>query len=101
MKTFKPTVPNRFAIKVTKDDQKVIEPEGKNLKKLYQRLIYFEDMQGKIDEIVANYEGCRCFVRPSGTENYVKIFVEGNNMDEIMAIGEAVTQIVVSHPALQ
>ncbi len=46
------------------------------------RLIKPKEIQNKIDEINLKYN-CISFIRPSGTENVIRIYIEGNNIEEI------------------
>ncbi len=42
------------------------------------RLIEPIEIQNQLDEIMKKYD-CYCFIRPSGTENILRIYVEGGN----------------------
>lgn len=52
---------DRYAFTTTDAERKVEKPEG---------------LQSKIDEAVKEFEGGRSFVRPSGTEDCVRVFAE-------------------------
>jgi phosphoacetylglucosamine mutase len=56
-------VKDRTIIKTTKDETKVLEPKG---------------IQEKIDEIVKKYDCGRSFIRPSGTEDIVRVYSESS-----------------------
>ena len=45
-------------------------------------LVTPEGMQGEIDKIVAKYKGGRSFVRPSGTEDCVRVYAEAATRTE-------------------
>ena len=50
---------NKFV--TNEDDSKLLEPN---------------DVKNKIDELVKKYEKCRVLIRPSGTEDCLRIYVE-------------------------
>jgi phosphoacetylglucosamine mutase len=54
-------VQDRYAFTTTDAERKVEKPDG---------------LQSKIDEAVKEFEGGRSFVRPSGTEDCVRVFAE-------------------------
>ena len=44
-------------------------------------------VQNDINAIVAKYgEGCRSFARPSGTEDYVRVYAEADEMSVVQQI---------------
>ena len=45
------------------------------------RLITPYKVQESLDEIMKN--NCRIFIRPSGTENVVRLHIEGNSLSDI------------------
>ena len=59
------------------------------------RLIEPADFQEQIDGIIDYYNrvNARCFVRPSGTENCVRIYCEADNMDAIKDIKTKINRI--------
>mmetsp|Transcript_28362 Transcript_28362/g.34616 ORF Transcript_28362/g.34616 Transcript_28362/m.34616 type:complete len:102 (-) Transcript_28362:1124-1429(-) len=59
-------VKDRTAIKTIQDESKTTAPA---------------DLQPKIDEIVSDYENGRAFVRPSGTEDVVRIYAEATTQE--------------------
>jgi phosphomannomutase len=48
-----------------------------------------KDLQKVIDEVCSKYENARSFVRTSGTEDLVRIYVESSNLDD--------TEIITKH----
>lgn len=57
----KVVVSNRNAFKTEDAERRLVSPPG---------------LQAKIDELVRKYEGGRSFVRPSGTEDVVRVYAE-------------------------
>lgn len=57
----KVTVKNRNAFKTEDAERRLLSPRG---------------VQAKIDDLVKRYEGGRAFVRPSGTEDVVRVYAE-------------------------
>lgn len=47
-------------------------------------------VQKSIDDIVAKYPGSRAFVRPSGTEDYVRVYAEHKDM----AVVKEITKLI-------
>ncbi|TEB35214.1 phosphoacetylglucosamine mutase [Coprinellus micaceus] len=54
-------VPNRHAFKTEDAERRLVTPQG---------------LQAKIEELVNRYESGRSFVRPSGTEDVVRVYAE-------------------------
>jgi phosphoacetylglucosamine mutase len=54
-------VANRHAFQTEDAERRLVNPKG---------------LQGKIDDLVRRYEGGRSFVRPSGTEDVVRVYAE-------------------------
>jgi phosphoacetylglucosamine mutase len=54
------------------------------------RLVQPEAMQSVIDEVVSKYPDSRCFIRPSGTEDVVRIYAEARTIDEANEMTELV-----------
>nr|CCC49438.1 putative N-acetylglucosamine-phosphate mutase, fragment [Trypanosoma vivax Y486] len=83
----KVTVPNPKIICTTKNERRVVQPEG---------------LQEDIDKLVAEIDKAsnstikvtRAFVRPSGTEPIVRIYVEANTSTVCDRIGEEIKKIV-------
>ncbi|KAG5724644.1 hypothetical protein E4T56_gene3704 [Termitomyces sp. T112] len=63
-------LPNRL-VKVVVADRHAFRTENAE-----RRLVSPPGLQGKIDELVRRYEGGRSFVRPSGTEDVVRVYAE-------------------------
>lgn len=57
----KVSVPNRNAFKTEDAERRLVSPDG---------------LQSKIDDLVNRYQGGRSFVRPSGTEDVVRVYAE-------------------------
>lgn len=69
-------VPDKNVIKTTNAGQTCVEPNN---------------IQPAIDEIVTEFgSGARCFVRPSGTENIVRIYAEAATQDQSDKLAERV-----------
>eukprot|EP00116_Pleurobrachia_bachei_P005775 sb/3466037/ len=76
----KVAVADRSLIKTFDAERQVSEPEG---------------LQTQIDDLVAQYmPGARCFVRPSGTENCVRVHAECKTQRDADALSMAVGQLV-------
>ena len=63
-------LPNRL-VKVVVADRNIFKTEDAE-----RRLVSPPGIQAKIDELVRRYEGGRAFVRPSGTEDVVRVYAE-------------------------
>jgi phosphoacetylglucosamine mutase len=63
-------LPNRL-VKVVVSDRNAFETEDAE-----RRLVSPPGLQAKINELVGRYEGGRSFVRPSGTEDVVRVYAE-------------------------
>ena len=57
-------------------------------------------LQSSIDEVVKDYELSRCFVRPSGTEDVVRIYAEALNTTELQMLVDRVTEICLKNPII-
>ncbi|XP_058835464.1 phosphoacetylglucosamine mutase [Topomyia yanbarensis] len=53
-----------------------------------------EGLQGAIDEIVAKYSKGRSFVRPSGTEDVVRVYAEADTKENTMQLALEVANVV-------
>lgn len=58
------------------------------------------DLQGKIDEILAEYPGYFGFARPSGTEDLCRIYLEGKDEEKLKELEKKLQQVVSQHPKL-
>jgi len=83
-------LPNRLkAVKVndrrifmaTDAERKLVEPVG---------------LQSQIDDAVKKYENARSFVRPSGTEDVVRVYAEARTQQQADQLAEQVTQLVLA-----
>ena len=63
-------LPNRL-VKVVVPDRSIFKTEDAE-----RRLVSPPGLQAKIEELVRRYEGGRSFVRPSGTEDVVRVYAE-------------------------
>jgi phosphoacetylglucosamine mutase len=63
-------LPNRL-VKVVVGDRNAFRTENAE-----RHLVSPLGLQSKIDELVRRYEGGRSFVRPSGTEDVVRVYAE-------------------------
>lgn len=61
-------VSDRTAIKTTDAERRAVSPEG---------------LQEAIDSIVKNYRQARSFVRPSGTEDIVRVYAEADTQESV------------------
>ncbi|KAK9501943.1 hypothetical protein O3M35_012571 [Rhynocoris fuscipes] len=75
----KVTVKDRNIIKTADAERKCVSPEG---------------LQDKIDEIVKNYKQGRSFVRPSGTEDVVRVYSEAETQEAADKLAIEVGRIV-------
>ncbi|KIY50454.1 Phosphoacetylglucosamine mutase [Fistulina hepatica ATCC 64428] len=66
-------LPNRL-VKVVVGDRSAFKTEDAE-----RRLVSPPGLQAKIDELVRRFEGGRSFVRPSGTEDVVRVYAEASN----------------------
>lgn len=60
----------------------------------------FLDLQEKIDDIVKSIPKGRSFVRPSGTEDVLRIYAEAETLEQTLEITKKVTEAIVSHKLL-
>lgn len=63
-------LPNRL-VKVVVKDRSIFKTEDAE-----RRLVSPEGLQQKLDELIRKYDGGRSFVRPSGTEDVVRVYAE-------------------------
>lgn len=78
-KQLKVKVKDRAAIVTTDAETKVCQPSG---------------LQELIDTEVADYSHGRCFVRPSGTEDVVRVYAEASTMEAADSLAKSVAQHV-------
>lgn len=75
----KVTIKDRTVIKTTDSERKTTAPEG---------------LQEEIDNLVAAYKSARSFVRPSGTEDVVRVYAEADTREAVDALALEVSQKV-------
>jgi phosphoacetylglucosamine mutase len=63
-------LPNRL-VKVVVEDRHAFQTEDAE-----RQLVSPKGLQSKIDDLVRRYDGGRSFVRPSGTEDVVRVYAE-------------------------
>ncbi|KAK6031297.1 phosphoglucomutase/phosphomannomutase protein [Ostertagia ostertagi] len=72
-------VVDRAKYKTTYEETVLLEPEG---------------VQEKINALVAQYKGARAFIRPSGTENIVRVYAEAGTSEEAEALGHSLADLI-------
>lgn len=75
----KVTIKDRTVIQTTDDERKATAPEG---------------LQEEIDKLVSGYKSARSFVRPSGTEDVVRVYAEADTREAADSLALAVSQKV-------
>jgi len=75
------SIPDRSAVKVTADETRVTDPP---------------ELQVAIDRIVGASPGARAFVRPSGTEDAVRIYAEASTQEDADEVARQVRMTLVS-----
>nr|XP_018913450.1 PREDICTED: phosphoacetylglucosamine mutase-like [Bemisia tabaci]XP_018913451.1 PREDICTED: phosphoacetylglucosamine mutase-like [Bemisia tabaci] len=83
-------LPNR-QLKVSLQDCSVVKTEGADVK-----CIAPAGLQQKINSLVKNYPSGRAFIRPSGTENFVRIYAEADSQKNADSLAAEVAQAVHS-----
>ncbi|KAI9297409.1 Phosphoacetylglucosamine mutase [Neoconidiobolus thromboides FSU 785] len=81
-------LPNRLA-KVVVQDRNVFQTTDAE-----RKLTHPAGLQEKIDQIVAKYNKGRSFVRPSGTEDVVRVYAEANTRQECDDLAIAISKLV-------
>uniref|UniRef100_A0A8C5Q3A3 Phosphoacetylglucosamine mutase n=1 Tax=Leptobrachium leishanense TaxID=445787 RepID=A0A8C5Q3A3_9ANUR len=76
---FKVTVADRRVIETTDAERRTVKPPG---------------LQEKIDELVKKYNMSRAFVRPSGTEDVVRVYAESDTQENADALAHEVSLAV-------
>lgn len=79
-------LPNRL-VKVEVPDRSMFQTEDAE-----RRLVYPEALQGWIDEVVNKVDMGRSFVRPSGTEDCVRVYAEAKSSKD--AEGENICRVI-------
>jgi phosphoacetylglucosamine mutase len=75
-KTLKATVQDRSAFKTTWDESRLVQPEA---------------LQQFIDGCCEKLPNARCFVRPSGTEDILRVYVEASTPAYVTMLANWVT----------
>ncbi|KJE94494.1 phosphoglucomutase [Capsaspora owczarzaki ATCC 30864] len=78
-KQLKVEVPNRALFQTTNAERELTSPAG---------------MQAEINKLVAAVPKGRSFVRPSGTEDVVRVYAEAETREQTDALGQAVVALV-------
>ena len=73
-------IPNKDIIKCNIDESKVISPL---------------EFQSELDMIMKNIINGRCFIRPSGTEDIVRIYAEANTINDVNQLID-LTKLVIN-----
>ncbi|PWN52826.1 putative PCM1-phosphoacetylglucosamine mutase [Violaceomyces palustris] len=81
-------LPNKI-LKVNVKDRSIFKTEDAE-----RRLVSPEGLQAKIDELVGKYKDARAFVRPSGTEDCVRVYAETGLASELSALANGVAKLV-------
>lgn len=72
-------VADRTVITTTEDETKALSPDG---------------LQAAIDTVVSKYQSARSFVRPSGTEDIVRVYAEADTQESADSLALEVSQLV-------
>ena len=72
-------VKDRTVLKTSETETEALEPQG---------------LQDEINKVVSKYANARSFARPSGTEDVVRVYAEGNSREEADALALEVAQLV-------
>lgn len=72
-------VQDRNIFETTDAERKCLKPDG---------------LQDRIDEAVRKYKRGRAFVRPSGTEDVVRVYAEAENVDDVKILAAEVSILV-------
>jgi len=59
------------------------------------RLEYPKELQEQIDMVVQEYHKARAFIRPSGTEDVVRLYAEAEHLDDVKKLAEKIEKIVL------
>lgn len=81
-------LPNKL-LKVNVKDRSVFKTEDAE-----RRLISPPGLQARIDELVGKYKDARSFVRPSGTEDCVRVYAETSLASELSSLANGVAKLV-------
>jgi phosphoacetylglucosamine mutase len=98
-RTTKVEVKDKSKVVNTWDQTRCLEPKGFSLKKII-KLVKILDLQDTIDEIVKAIPKGRSFVRPSGTEDVLRIYAEADTVEHTLEISKKVTEAILGHKGL-
>lgn len=94
-KQMKVKVKDRTMIRCNENETRVMEPAGLQ-QKLDSIMTQMTSTEEKGDNNLSNYGGARCFVRPSGTEDIVRIYAEASTKENAILLAEqAAKQVAV------
>lgn len=80
-----------------KNDKVSIRDKSK-LKMSYAEDVILQpkEIQDKLDAILLNYPNTRAFIRPSGTEDIVRLYTESNDSAVVDALNKEVKAMILS-----
>ena len=78
-KMFEIKVADRSKFKVTEDES---------------RLLFPNELQIEIDKEIAKVKNGKAFVRPSGTQDFVRLYAEAETIEEMESIAENILNII-------
>lgn len=55
-----------------------------------------KEIQDKINAIVAKHPGARAFIRPSGTEDIVRVYAESEDMAVVDALTKEIQEMILA-----
>lgn len=73
---------NKSAIECSDDETRALKPEA---------------LQNEIDSFVSQYPRSRCFVRPSGTEDVVRVYAEAETAEGAAAVAQMAVDAINTH----
>ena len=85
IKILKVNVKDRFMFKTEDEERRLTSPPG---------------LQERIDELVGKYKDARSFVRPSGTEDCVRVYAECAIASELAPLANGVARLVSEYASL-
>jgi phosphoacetylglucosamine mutase len=81
-------LPNKL-LKVNVKDRSIFKTEDAE-----RKLVSPPGLQSKIDDLVSKYKEARAFVRPSGTEDCVRVYAETSLSGELDSLANSVAKLV-------
>lgn len=81
-------LPNKLSKVIVKDRNMFITTDAE------RKLVKPSSIQPQIDSLIAQYENSRSFVRPSGTEDAVRVYVEAASTHDCNELSEKVVKLV-------